>query len=142
MTDGARNALGGYLYQIVGAAGLSARAVVVSDDERRDLLYVLIIEARNACVLHEMHGEDLMLRRTGTDANTGTAVQFKFSRRGTGAPITPSELREILRAFHRCAKAASAEFPLIGYVLVTNRNLNDRCHEIYGQRITSFDDLS
>src|SRR5437763_1332255 len=106
MSDGARNALGGYLYQIVGGAGLAARAVEVSDDDRGDLLCALIIEASQARVLHEVHGEDLVLRRQDAPDNTGTAVQFKFSRHGPGEAITPSELREILRAFHRCAAAA------------------------------------
>jgi hypothetical protein len=141
MSDGARNALGGYLYQIVAGAGLAARAVEVSDDERGELLYALIIEARNARVLHEMHGEDLVLRREDAADNSGTAVQFKFSRHGAAEAITPSDVREILQAFHRCATAASAEFPVTGYVLVTNRDLNDKIREHHGRRATPFDDL-
>jgi hypothetical protein len=141
MSDGARNALGGYLYQIVGGAGLAARAVEVSGEEGGELLYALIIEARNARVLHEVHGEDVVLRREDAAGNTGIAVQFKFSRHGAAEPITPSELRDILRAFHRCAAAASAEFPVTEYALVTNRDLTDRAREHHDRRTTPFDDL-
>ena len=129
MNDGARNALGGYLYQIVAGAGLAARTVDVSVDEPGELLYALIIEAKKARVLHEMHGEDLVLRREEAAANSGTAVQFKFSRHGASEEITPSELRDILRAFHRSAAAAAAEFPVAGFVLVTNRDLNEKIRE-------------
>lgn len=140
MIDGARNALGGYLFQIIAGAGLAARAHEVSDDNREELLYSLIIEARNARVLHEVHGEDLVLRREEAADNCGTAVQFKFSKHGAAEAITPSELREILRAFHRCSEAASAEFPVTGFVLVTNRDLNDAVRQQHEQRTTAFDD--
>lgn len=139
--DGARNALGGYLYQIVAGAGLAARAVEVAKDDPSELLYCLIIEARNARVLHEVHGEDLVLRREDAGSNFGTAVQFKFSRHGPAEAITPSELREILRAFHRFESAAREEFPVAGYVLVTNRDLNDKGREYHAQRTTPFDAL-
>lgn len=141
MIDGARNALGGYLYQIVGGTGLTARAVDLSDDEEGELLCELIIEARNARVLHEVHGEDLMLRREDAAENSGTAVQFKYSRHGAADLIRPSQLREILQAFHRCAAAASSEYPITSYVLVTNRELNNQVQEYYKRRSTSFDDL-
>lgn len=141
MIDGARNALGGYLYQIVAGAGLAARAVEVSGEDQGEFLYSLIIEARNSRVLHEVHGEDLVLRREGAAGNSGTAVQFKFSRHGTAEAITPSELRDVLRAFHRSAKAALAEFPVTGYVLVTNRELNEKVREHQGRRATAFEAL-
>jgi hypothetical protein len=80
MNDGARNALCGYLYQIVAGAGLAALAVEVSDDEQGDLLCALIIKAREARILHEMHGQDLLLHRQDAADNSGTAVQFKFSQ--------------------------------------------------------------
>jgi hypothetical protein len=141
MSDGARNALGGYLYQIVAGAGVAARAVEVSGEDEGELLYSLIIEARNARVLHEVHDEDIVLQPKEAAGSSGTAVQFKFSRHGAADPITPSELRDILHAFLRSAKAASAEFPITGYVLVTNRELNDKVREHHRRRATAFDDL-
>jgi energy-coupling factor transporter ATP-binding protein EcfA2 len=139
MIDGARNALGGYLYQILAGAGLAARAVECRDEQ--ELLCALIIEARNARILYEMHGEDLVFRREDAASNSGILVQLKFSRHGAAELITPSELRDILRAFHRSAAMASVEFPVTGYVLVTNRDLTDKAREYHRQRTTPFDDL-
>src|SRR5437660_1439691 len=103
MADGARDALGGYLYQIVGGAGLTARAVG-GVDERGDLTCSLIIEARRSRVYHELHGEDVVLRRDDATGDVGLAVQFKFSREGVDKEIQPAELREILHAFDRCRR--------------------------------------
>lgn len=103
MPDEARNALGGYLYQIVAGAGLAARAIEVSDNERGELLYTLIIEARNARVLHEVHGEDLMIRRQNAADNIERFC-LKASRR---RPTLQGE--RVRRALIRIARS----FPLI-----------------------------
>jgi hypothetical protein len=50
---------GGNLYQIVAGECLAARAVEVSDDERGELLYAVIVEARNARVLPTCTGRTL-----------------------------------------------------------------------------------
>src|SRR4051794_17058287 len=114
MSDGARDALAGYLYQIVGGAGLAARALERSD-EHGIILCSLIIEARKSRVLHEVHGEDVVLRREIAGDNSGTAVQFKFSREGAAEEVQPAELRDILHSFHRCSSEASTEFPVTSY---------------------------
>ncbi len=60
--------------------------------------------------------------------------------RGKREP-TPSELREILRAFQRGIDAASADFPVIDYVLVTNRDMSAEVQKHYGRRDTPFEEL-
>lgn len=131
MTDGARDALAGYLFQILGAAGLSARACGGIDDLDR-LSCDLVVLARQARILHEVHGEDVVLQ--GVDGNEGTAVQFKFSRSASTHPIQPAELREILYAFDRSRQAAAPAHNLTGFVLVTNRLLSDQGKQLYNQR--------
>jgi len=140
MSDGARDALAGYLYQIVGAAGLSARAIERSD-ERGNLTCALVIEARGAKVLHEVRGQDVMMRREEADQNSGIAVQFKFSREGAGKEIQPTELREILNSFDHCRRQASSSFPVTGYILITNRALGQSAQQRYNRRNTPFSGL-
>jgi hypothetical protein len=139
MSDGARDALAGYLYQIIGAFGLKARAIDGAD-EKSELLCTLFIEAERARVMHEVHGQDVLIRREEADHNSGVAVQFKFSRQAT-AEIPLNELRDILHAFDGCKKAASSEFPITDYVLITNRSLNQSASDRYEKRSTQLEQL-
>jgi hypothetical protein len=129
--------LAGYLYQIVGVTGLSARAFGGSD-EPGDLTYALIIEARRSRVFHELHGEDVVLQRMDAPDHSALAVQFKFSQAGATNEIQPAELRDILHAFDRCRRAAAAEFPVSAYALITNRSLSSSAQTRYDRRATPY----
>jgi hypothetical protein len=60
MRDGARDALAGYLYQILAAAGIGARAHGGLDDLDQ-LTCDLVLLARQSRILHEVHDLDVVL---------------------------------------------------------------------------------
>jgi len=135
MVDGAREALAGYLYQILAATGLSARARGGMDD-LDELTCNLVVLARRSRILHEVHGQDASLQDVAGAANEETAIQFKFSRKASSTDIRPAELREILYAFDRSRKAAAAATPrvnLTGFIVVTNRALSGEMRRVYEQ---------
>jgi hypothetical protein len=132
MRDGARDALAGYLYQIFAAAGIGARAHGGLDDDDH-LTCDLVLMAQQSRILHEVHGEDVVLQQAGA-ANEATAVQFKFSRNAGSTPIQPADLRDILHAFDRSRGGAGAAINLTGFVLVTNRPLSVAAASLYQRR--------
>jgi hypothetical protein len=132
MSDGARDALAGYLYQIFAAAGIGARAHGGLDGADQ-LTCDLVLLARQSRILHEVHGEDVVLQQQGP-ANEATAVQFKFSRNAGSTPLQPADLRDILQAFDRSRQAAGPALNLTGFVLVTNRRLSVSAHSLYQRR--------
>jgi hypothetical protein len=132
MSDGARDALAGYLYQIFAAAGIGARACGGLDDtDQRTCDLVLL--ARQSRILHEVHGEDVVLQPQ-EPANEATAVQFKFSRSAGSNPIQPADLRDVLHAFDRSRAAAEPALNLTGFVLVANRPLSPSALSLYRGR--------
>jgi hypothetical protein len=132
MSDGARDALAGYLYQIFAAAGIGARAHGGLDDADH-LTCDLVLLARQARILHEAHGEDVVFQQPGP-ANEATAVQVKFSRRAGSTPIQPADLRDILHAFDRARAAAAPALDVTGFILVSNRQLSASAEALYQKR--------
>jgi hypothetical protein len=132
MSDGARDALAGYLYQILAAAGIGARAHGGMNDLDQ-LTCDLMLLARQSCILHEAHGEDVVLQHQGL-ADEATAVQFKFSRNAGSTPIQPAELRDILHAFDRSRREGGPALNLTGFILVTNRPLSPSANSLYQRR--------
>ena len=131
MSDGARDALAGYLYQILGATGIGARAHGGLDDADQ-LTCDLVLLAQQSRILHEVH-EDVLLQHNAA-ANEATAVQFKYSRNAGSTPMEPAELREILHTFDRSREAAAPALYLTGYILVTNRPLSPSARSLYQHR--------
>jgi hypothetical protein len=132
MSDGARDALAGYLYQILAAAGIGARAHGGMDDQGQ-LTCDLVLLARQSRILHEVHQEDVVLQ-PHEPADGATAVQFKFSRNPRSTPLQPAELRDILHAFDRSRKEGGPALNLTGFVLVTNRPLSRDADSFYQGR--------
>jgi hypothetical protein len=132
MRDGARDALAGYLYQILAAAGIGARAHGGMDDLGQ-LTCDLVLLARQSRILHEVHEQDVVLQ-PHEPAGEATAVQFKFSRNAGSTPLEPAELRDILHAFDRSQKEGGPVLNLTGFVLVTNRPLSQRADWLYQNR--------
>ena len=133
LSDGAREALAGYLYQIIGGAGLSAHGSGGHDDVR-GLDCELVVLAEESRILHEVHGEDVVLEQAAQGGIVGTAVQFKHSRAASTEVIEPADLREILHAFDRCRQAAAPHISITRFILVTNRPLSTTTSLLYNKR--------
>jgi hypothetical protein len=70
MADGARDALGGYLYQFLGAAGLSARRRDLGgkldiDDQRRE------VASGKGLIVHEKNDMDVIVKYEGSGHAVG-----------------------------------------------------------------------
>jgi hypothetical protein len=121
---GARAAFAGYLYQITGALGLTAR---VSSDDHGDAneLTALIEVTRTGELHHERLGQDLVLATLGIEqADHLVLVQFKYSQQHPIPTIGPEELRAIAdRMLASRANALQQGAEVIGFALITNRLL-------------------
>jgi hypothetical protein len=96
-SDGGRNALAGFLYQLVGVLGFRARAIVrpVSTDEELDAVLEIV---RNGTVELERLGQDAVIRHLGLrGAGDFILVQFKFSGSLPPRPIYQAEYLEIAK---------------------------------------------
>jgi hypothetical protein len=120
--DGGRNALAGFLYQILGCVGLRASVRLQPDAEADDGLEALIKLAKEGQITHEQLGQDAAIR-TITDCGEGVGlVQFKYSRAIPPHPIYKDEYDKIIEALARSTAQAKAEGAAVtGYFLVTNR---------------------
>jgi len=129
MADGARNALAGYLYQFVGAAGLVARAQRSKDaQDRRSTSF--FAKLRGSTVVHELADMDAAVLLNTIEA---VGVQFKYSHAPPPRAIDRQELIEILDAFHRSAER-EPQIQFIEYVLITNRPLQSAAKSLYDTR--------
>jgi hypothetical protein len=128
--DGARDALVGYLYQLVGVAGLQARAL--NFREMNDELNCELINwIRRGPLLHEIFGHDAAVRLDGKGA---VAIQFKYAWSAGSELIQPSDFHEILNAFDRSRREFLTSDPITGYVLITNRTLHEDVQTLYEGR--------
>jgi hypothetical protein len=130
MADGARYALGGYLYQFLGAAGLSALARNVSsnldtDVQKHDLA------SRRISVVHEQDDMDVVVMCDGINSTVG--VQLKYSGKSPPRSIEGKELIEILDAFHRSSNQR-ADLRFTGFALISNRVLASSAETLYETR--------
>jgi hypothetical protein len=134
MQDGARNAFTGYLYQFLGVASLRARAITASDLEV-ELACDLVACIENGQLVHELHGQDAVVR-VEPDANIeNVAIQFKHARTPDRMTIDRSELIDILYAFDRSVQEAQARGEsLHRFVLVTNRTFDGNAQALYDKR--------
>lgn len=130
MPDGARSALLGYLYQLLGTAAITVREVASGADAWADL----IARAGQGQVVSEEFGQDATFRPAATPREGVTAIQFKHSD-VIGSEIGPDELIDILFAFDRSRRAASDGGVAIDrFSLVTNRRLDAVAVEIVASR--------
>lgn len=123
--DGGRAALAGFLYQILGTAGIvcSRADEVSSGDEHADA--VLIAEP-------ETQGQDLILTQLGlTDKCSRHVIQFKYSSRPDDYPVRPGEFIGIIEAMRKADQATDSANP--GFVLVTNRPIAPQLQAIIGE---------
>ncbi|MCL5959781.1 MAG: hypothetical protein M1358_10815 [Chloroflexi bacterium] len=123
--DGGRSALAGYLYQIIGVLGLTARGSFfgVSPDSS-ELKAEMTVASTNEW-WHEHLDSDAVLRQLGIDAHDEyVLVQFKFSRQVPLPSLGRPDLIEIAGAMKRSAnRARSLGHNVTGYVLMSNRGL-------------------
>ena len=119
MTDGARSALLGYLYQFIGTTALRALVTPDGDGAAAELL----AKVRAGRLVHEVVGQDAVVytRRASTDE--AVLIQFKYSADPSNH-LSERELIEILCRFDRSTEAAArANDSITSYVLITNRTL-------------------
>src|SRR5258708_1534960 len=130
MVDGARNALLGYLYQLLGTAAVSVREVASAADAWAHL----IARVGQGDLLSEEFGQDATVHPAATPSRGVTAIQFKHSATA-GRLIERDELIDILVAFDRSRLQAATDGVVIEhYALVTNRRLGPRAQEIVDHR--------
>jgi GTPase SAR1 family protein len=130
MVDGARNALSGYLYQFLGAAGLAARGGKMTGDQ--DLGAESNASAhKTVSVVHEHADMDVVLR-LAAGANA-IGLQFKYSPKAPPRQIELRELIEILDAFNR-SSSQSKSLVFTEFVLISNRALAPAAIALYQTR--------
>lgn len=127
--DGGQTALAGYLYQIVGALGMVARANCPNEEEELQALLTLVREGE---LLHEYLDQDAVLRTLGIDGRDECVfVQFKFSRQAKPPTIGPQELIEIVKQLILSErKAKQLDQVVTGYALITNRKIGSQSAKI------------
>jgi hypothetical protein len=119
--EGGRNALAGYLYQLLGVMGLQALARV--DDTPNELTSELEL-IRTGHLTHEALGQDAVITGGLAAAHDQILVQFKYSRTAPPSSIGQSDLYAIADRLYTSKRAAAATgAQSTGFLLVTNRSL-------------------
>ena len=130
MADSVKDALGGYLYQFLGAAGLAACAQSLGESQDPNRRGVAVA-SRAGSVVHEEKDMDVVVRLTGNQSAAG--VQFKYSRSAPPRPIEASELIDILDALYRSVKLSpTVEFT--EFVLISNRHFAPSADRLFATR--------
>ena len=130
MIEGARNALAGYLFQLIGSAALRVRQVADADDAWAELLAVVGAGTLRA----EEFGEDVVVRPDELSGCGMAVIQFKYSGNADRA-IERSEFIEILVRLDAARREAAAGGEEVDrYVLISNRGLHASSQELYSQR--------
>jgi hypothetical protein len=130
MVDDARNALLGYLYQLLGTAAVSIRELASGADAWAKL----IARVGQGALLSEEFGQDAIVHPAASPNRGVTAIQFKHSANADSL-IDRNELIDILVAFDRSRQeAASGGVIIEHYTLVTNRQLDTRAQAIVDHR--------
>lgn len=127
LEDGGHHALAGYLFQILGSAGLAAESLgQLSDDDAG-------ISASFSVVKLESHGQDAELISVEDDAQrTRRLVQYKYSGTPAKYPIQPNQLIEILESFRQSDLRANEVEPLpTTFLLVSNRQLSESAKKVF-----------
>lgn len=133
MLDGARNALLGYLYQLLGTAAIRIREVTSATDTWATIL----AQVGRGHVVSEEFGQDATIHPSAAPKQGVTAIQFKYSGSASGV-VGRDDLIEILCGFDRSRREAEAVGVRIDrYLLVTNRSLDAKAEEIFSHRTSS-----
>lgn len=130
MTDGARNALLGFVYQWVKTAELEVRrsSTALEDDDDFTFLARGRIES-------ERFGQDAVNLLDSGSSRLATLIQYKHS--STGREVSLDDFIEMLEAFDRSKGAAKEEsYDVDLYFLVTNRELTLKVQEVMSSKGT------
>jgi hypothetical protein len=131
MVDGARNALLGYLYQLLGTAVVSIRDVSSGSDAWAQL----IARVGQGEVVSEEFGQDAVVHPAARPSSGVTAIQFKHSS-AAGKSIERTEFIDILFAFDQSRRyAAKSGVTIEHFALVTNRQLDAQVRAIFDHKI-------
>jgi hypothetical protein len=130
MPNGAQNALAGYLYQFVGAAGLAARSMI-SDGQDSKENRTLFRRVYGSRIFHEIDDMDAVIALADGAGSVG--VQFKYSPRTPPREIQQNELIEMLDYFYRSTKG-STKVRYIEFILITNRSFAPAASRLYQSR--------
>lgn len=135
MLDGARYALLGYLFQLLGTAAVRVREVVTRNDAWADL----VARVGDGEVRCEEFGQDAVVRPLGLPASGATAIQFKYSATA-GNLISTRELIEILSTFDRSRReGAACGVTISHYALISNRTLEADAQKLVDDARSSAD---
>ena len=130
--QGARTALSGYLYQILGILGLRAEADRVRHTGLELAAYIKLI--REGTFDSERMGQDALI--TGGLATKLERVLLQFKHSIYSTSIGAKELLEIAEAFHRSGKSTQRTKPgPLGYLLVANRKLGPTARKLIADAI-------
>jgi len=127
--DGGLTALGGFLYQAVGALGLKAGAFQEMTNRTTGStdLETLLGFAKSGVIHYEDLDQDASIQSVLHGEQQGyVLVQFKYSSQNPPETITLPELEEILQRLRRSeAKARLLGYQVTGYSLLSNRRLSE-----------------
>lgn len=135
--DGGRSALGGFLFQMVGAWSMLAWAETVDEttDDSNELSALIKLVKEGGRIRHDPYDADVVidLPLLGLDpTDECVLVQFKYSRQHPPKSIGPQEIMEISAAFKRGIKQAKASGQTVPRcVVLTNRHcpsIEDEAH--------------
>lgn len=134
--DGGRTALTGFLYQMLAALGLGARAhlclhgAATAEDEDEFQTLVRVVAAGR--LEHEVNDQDAGVRLVdAAGIESLVLIQFKYSGQRRPPNITADELREIVRRLRASALRAERDgITTTGYKLITNRPANEDALEL------------
>lgn len=134
--DGGVWALAGYLYQVVGMLGITARLIQGSKkmDAQGDLdaIFGLSNVGRSIGAHHESYQQDALLRAIGlTQSDVAAFIQFKYSS-DPAKKITGTDLGEIIAGFDESTQNAQSEGQSItACVLITNREFTAPAEKLW-----------
>jgi energy-coupling factor transporter ATP-binding protein EcfA2 len=118
--DGGRNALSGFLFQMLGTLGAGVgelRLGTVSAPDGGDEASAVVR------VVHEAFGQDAAIEYRGT-AHEADIAQFKYSR--AEKPISKTELNKVVNGLMLAADVAAAEGLTVRHLIIaSNRPLSE-----------------
>lgn len=117
--DGGRNALAGYLYQLISTTAVAVRKVIEDDKGISGLI-----------ISHEFHGQDAAIRQS----NSTSLIQFKYSG-SVGELISARDILEMLDSFDVSREAlAQAGTNVASYLIRTNKQLDPSANDLNSKR--------
>lgn len=130
MTDGAQNALLGFVYQWVKTAELEVRRSSTASEDDDD--FAILARRR---IESERFGQDAVGLSDSGSSRAATLIQYKHS--STGREVSLDDFIGILEAFDRSrAEAEDESYDVDTYALVTNRGLARKVQEVMNDKGT------